>query len=130
MAGVKRKLSRKNTENQIVGPSKELPTEDLPTLRDVSAKALWIKENSIEVATILQLKCWDSKWCHQFYIAVKECTLYQNCIKTFPFTISLLKNGTNLSNFAELQARGVKTESTLKVNWTNYLILLKVNVIF
>ena len=49
MAGMKRKSSRKNAENPLVGPSREeLPTGDLPTLRDVLAKALWMKEKSIE----------------------------------------------------------------------------------
>ena len=45
--GVKRKI--RSSTNPTVGPSLEdLPTGDLPTLRNVLAKALWIKENATD----------------------------------------------------------------------------------
>ena len=44
---VKRKASHGNAVNPIVGPSiEELPPEDLPTLRNVLAKAICLKENN------------------------------------------------------------------------------------
>ena len=47
MAGVKRKASHRSAANPIVGPSiEELPLGDLPTLRKVLAKAIWLKEST------------------------------------------------------------------------------------
>lgn len=47
MAGPPRKIARRSAANPIVGPSiEELPTGDLPTLRNVLAKALWMKEST------------------------------------------------------------------------------------
>ena len=44
MAVVKRKASHRSAVSSIVGPSiKKLPPGDLPTLRNVLAKAIWLK---------------------------------------------------------------------------------------
>ena len=51
MAGVKRKASHRSAANPIVGPSiEELPLGDLPTLRNVLAKAIWLKESTTQTS--------------------------------------------------------------------------------
>ena len=55
MPKVTRKISRKSTANPIIGQSiAELPSGDLPALRNVLAKALWIKESAVEANTTSQ----------------------------------------------------------------------------
>ena len=47
MAAVKRKASHRSAVSPIVGPFiEELPPRDLPTLRNVLAKAIWLKEST------------------------------------------------------------------------------------
>ena len=47
MAVVKRKASHRRAVSPIVGPSiGEFPSGDLPTLRNVLLKAIWLKEST------------------------------------------------------------------------------------
>ena len=71
MVGVKRKI--RSSTNSIVGSSLEdLPSGDLPTLRNVLAKALWLKESTTDSNKNFTTKELGQGWCLLFFKAKKE----------------------------------------------------------